>query len=203
MDMANYFPAGTGRLMFLSLIAMILTLSAANTASAQGASGWLPQIQVAGTYSYLRGKPDNSNPDLNLSGASESLAFSFSSRFSAVAEAGQYRFTDLPTGLSSTMYTYMFGPRMTLFRFGRFDTFGEVLVGGGRLDANSGAISAGENGLALTVGGGVDVPLRGRFTLRALQADYMLTRYNSEAGASATQNHLRISAGLVVRFGGR
>ena len=85
MDMANYFPAGTGRLMFLSLIAMILTLSAANTASAQGASGWLPQIQVAGTYSYLRGKPDNSNPDLNLSGASESLAFSFSSRFSAVA----------------------------------------------------------------------------------------------------------------------
>jgi len=180
----------------------LLIFSSTGTARAQGAFGWLPQIQIAGTYSFLRGKPDNTNSAMDLSGASESLSYNFTPRFSAVAEAGEYRFTGLTAGLSSTMYTYMFGPRMTFPRFGRVVPFAQALVGGGRLDASSGGISAGENALALAVGGGIDVPLRGRFTLRAVQADYLLTRYDSVAGRTVTQSHVRISAGLIVRFGG-
>ena len=71
----------------------LLIFSSTGTARAQGAFGWLPQIQIAGTYSFLRGKPDNTNSAMDLSGASESLSYNFTPRFSAVAEAGEYRFT--------------------------------------------------------------------------------------------------------------
>lgn len=176
------------------------------TARAQGAFDWLQKVQLTGTYSFLRGKPDNSNPHMNLSGASESLSYRFGGhfgeRFSAVAEVGEYRFTGLFPGLRSTMYTYLFGPRVTLPRYRRAVPFAQALIGGGRLDANSGGIFAGENALAAEVGGGIDVRLRGHFSLRAVQADYLLTRYDSMAGRSGTQNHVRISAGLIVRFGG-
>jgi hypothetical protein len=180
----------------------LLIFFATGTARAQGAFDWLQKVQLSGTYSFLRGKPDNANPDMNLSGASEALSYRIGWRFSAVAEAGEYRFTGLFPGLHSTMYTYLFGPRMAFPRYHRVVPFAQALVGGGRLDANSGGIFAGENAFAGEIGGGIDVPLRRHFSLRAVQADYLLTRYDSMAGRSATQNHVRISAGLLVRFGG-
>jgi hypothetical protein len=55
----------------------------------------------------------------------------------------------------------------------------------------------------MAIGGGLDWPLRHRFSIRLIEADYLLTRFDRVTGTSATQNDVRISAGLVFRFGSK
>ena len=52
----------------------------------------------------------------------------------------------------------------------------------------------------MTAGGGLDISLTRRIALRALEADYYLTRFDN--GVNDHQNNLRIAAGVIVRFGG-
>jgi len=100
------------------------------------------------------------------------------------------------------MYTYLFGPRMMFNRSGRAEPFAQILAGGGRLNASSRGIEAGENAFAIAFGGGLDIPLHSHFTIRVVEADYLVTRFANGSGSSATQNSFRLSAGLVFRFGG-
>jgi hypothetical protein len=97
----------------------------------------------------------------------------------------------------------LFGPRIVLGQSSRITPFAQVLLGGGRLNASSGSVNAGENGFAMAVGGGLDVPVHRHFAVRIVQAEYLMTRFDRVTGASATQNNVRISAGVVIRFGSR
>jgi hypothetical protein len=173
------------------------------TADAQQAPALTPQFEVSGTYSYVRANAANSGGGYNLNGGSASFTYNFSDRFAVVADGGIYRFGGLPSGIDSTMYTYLFGPRYNFRKVSRVTPFAEVLLGGGRLNASSGGISAGENGFSMAIGGGLDWPLRHRFSIRLIEADYLLTRFDRVTGTSATQNDVRISAGLVFRFGSK
>jgi outer membrane protein OmpA-like peptidoglycan-associated protein len=56
----------------------------------------------------------------------------------------------------------------------------------------------------MTAGGGLDITLTRHVALRLFQAEYAVTRFKdptSSAGQTAWQNDLRLSAGLVWRFG--
>lgn len=174
-----------------------------HTAHAQQASGTVPQLEVSGAYSYVRANPGNSSGGFNLNGGSGSLAYNFTDRFSAVGEFGGYRFTSLPAGLSSTMYTYLFGPRISLRKSSRVNPFAQALLGGGRINASASGVNAGENAFAMAIGGGADLGLSSHFAVRLIEADYLLTRFANVNGASSTQNDARISAGVVFRFGSR
>jgi hypothetical protein len=79
----------------------------------------------------------------------------------------------------------------------------QILAGGGRLNASSSGISAGENSFAIAVGGGLDLTIRHRLAIRVIETDYLLTRFAHPDGTSASQNNVRISTGLVFRFGAR
>ena len=182
-----------------AILAAGLFLSA--EAQAQRVLAPTPQFEVAGAYSYVRANSAGSSNSFNLQGGSGSLAYNLSDRFSAVADVGAYRFSGLPGGVDSTMYTYLFGPRIAFRKFVHLRPFAQVLLGGGRLNASSSGISAGENTFAMAAGGGFDVPIGRRFVLRPIQADYLLTRFPAPSGASASQNNLRLSAGLVLSFG--
>lgn len=173
------------------------------TACAQQDLVSTPQFEISGAYSYVRANAANSGGAFNVNGGSGSFAYSFNDSFSVVADGGAYRFSGLPNGLESTMYTYLFGPRMRFHKISHVIPFAQILLGGGRLNASSGGVNAGENGFSMTAGGGVDWPLHGHFAVRLAEADYLLTRFNRVDGSSATQNDLRISAGLVFRFGSR
>jgi hypothetical protein len=175
----------------------------AAAADAQQAPALTPQFEVSGTYSYIRANAANSGGGYNLNGGSASFAYNFSDRVALVADGGIYRFGGLPAGLDSTMYTYLFGPRFSFRKLSRVTPFAQVLLGGGRLNAGSAGISAGENGFSMAMGGGLDLPLRRRFSIRLIQAEYLLTRFDRVTGESATQNDVRISAGLVFRFGSK
>lgn len=187
----------------IAVLAGFLIGMAASSARCQQAPVATPQIEASASYSFVRANAANGGGGFNLNGGSASVAYNFSERFSAVADFGGYRFSGLPSGLTSTMYTYMFGPRMTLRRSSRVEPFAQVLLGGGRLNASASGVDAGENGFAMAAGGGVDVPFRRRFAIRVVQAEYLMTRFDRVDGSSATQNDVRISAGLVLRFGSK
>jgi Outer membrane protein beta-barrel domain len=175
----------------------------AGVADAQQASAQTPQFEVSGTYSYVRANAANSDGGYNLNGGSASFAYNFSDRVAVVADGGIYRFGGLPAGLDSTMYTYLFGPRFTFRKVRRVTPFLQVLLGGGRLNASSSGTTAGENAFSMALGGGIDLPFRHRFSFRVIQAEYLLTRFDRVTGASATQNDVRLSTGLVFRFGSK
>jgi hypothetical protein len=190
------------RLLALGCSMLIIFLA---TARAQQSSGAPPQLEVSGGYAYTHGVSD-SGLDFNLNGGTVSLAYNFHNRLAVVGDFGVYRFSDPGPGLTSTMYTYLVGPRVALRRSrseNRIVPFAQVLLGGGRLNASAGGVDAGENGFAMAVGGGLNVAAGRRFSIRLVEANYLLTRFNHPDGSSATQNNVRISAGIVFHFGNR
>lgn len=189
-------------------IVLLMVLTAAGCAvsapaRAQQAVGLVPQFEVAGEYSYIRANADNSNGGFNLNGGSASFAYNFSDRLSAVGEFSVARFSGLPATVTSTMYTYVFGPRVVLRKSGKWAPFAQALLGAGRLNASSGNVSAGENAFAMEIGGGLDLRLHSRWAVRLIEANYLLTNFASASGASATQNNVRVSGGVVFRFGSK
>ena len=57
-------------------------------------------------------------------------------------------------------------------------------------------MSLSDTALAAALGGGVDIKLNDAFAIRAVQADYLMTRFLDER-----QDNLRLSFGVVFRFG--
>jgi len=53
--------------------------------------------------------------------------------------------------------------------------------------------------LAANLGGGVDLHINRRFSVRLAEVDYMVTTFDNSV--NNRQNHLRVSSGIVVRFG--
>jgi hypothetical protein len=92
---------------------------------------------------------------------------------------------------SITEENFLFGPRVS-FSVGKFRPFAEGLFGGAHVSANNGVGS--DTSFATALGGGLDYkiirPLAWRF-----QGDYVQTRF-----FSTTQNNVRISTGIVLRF---
>jgi hypothetical protein len=55
----------------------------------------------------------------------------------------------------------------------------------------------------MTLGGGLDVKVHHHLAIRVIQAEYLMTKFeNLTTGTAATQNDMRLSAGIVFRFGG-
>jgi hypothetical protein len=88
-------------------------------------------------------------------------------------------------------HNFLFGPRVS-FSVGKFRPFAEGLFGGAHVNVNNGVGS--DNSFATALGGGIDYkiirPVAWRF-----QGDYLQTRL-----FGATQNNVRLSTGIVIRF---
>jgi len=98
-------------------------------------------------------------------------------------------------GADLQLYSILIGPRLT-FRTQRGNVFVHALVGGAQLRASAAGVDDHSAGLATAMGGGVDVRLTRRTSLRVIQTDYLLTEI-----AGKTQHNLRLSTGLVYRPG--
>jgi hypothetical protein len=92
---------------------------------------------------------------------------------------------------SVTEHNYLFGPRVSV-SVGKFRPFAEALFGASHVNVNNGVGS--DTSFATAIGGGLDYkiirPVAWRF-----QGDYVQTRF-----FSTTQNNVRISTGIVLRF---
>jgi len=80
--------------------------------------------------------------------------------------------------------------------FGIADGFNSVFPGGAESPTSSRA-----TGFAMQLGGGLDYKVRGRFSLRVLDAAYVRTQLPN--GTDDVQNTLRLGAGVVMRFNTR
>jgi len=101
-----------------------------------------------------------------------------------------------------TLTTFTAGPRVRV-PGKRVRTFGQALFGvahgsGSQFPSGNTLVSS-ANSFALDLGGGVDYSIGNRFSLRAVQLDYLRT--NLPNILSGWQNNLRIGVGVTVRFG--
>jgi len=156
-----------------------------------------------------------------LQGGSASFAYNFNKYLGLVADFGAYndtRFSPGPPpayGVVSSQggaLTYLLGPRLSFRKSDRFTPFVQVLFGAtnagpvGLTGCTSGACVplVSENTFAMTAGVGLDLKVSHHVAIRLVQAEYLLTRFgdaSTNTGVNVTQNNMRLSAGIVFRFG--
>jgi hypothetical protein len=161
-----------------------------------------PRMEIFGGYSYLR-LDDTLNDDRDLNGwnASVNQTIFFNWLGFKADFSGHYgdSIVAFGTGADLSTYLFLFGPQFTLRKSKRFQPFGHVLFGAVRSNLRS-SVSGGptvENtAFAMAAGGGLDVRVLDKLSVRLFQADYVLTRFNDD-----NQSSLRASTGLVLRFG--
>ncbi len=195
------------------------SLPATAIPQSRGADSNTPKAELFLGYSFVPAVPFSVGNRIDwLHGGSTSLALNVNRYLGLVADFGGYRANKFapPTGgfvdASANVFTYMFGPRLS-FRHDRAIPFVQALFGGVHASevTLSGCTGIGctplpsESAFAMTAGGGVDVTLTRHVALRVVQAEYLMTRFtdrSSSTGQKARQNDVRVSAGIVFRFGG-
>lgn len=184
---------------FLKVAGTLSLLFFASAADGQSLSG----ISIFGGYSYLSSDL-NPNGRSNLNGWNASIEGRVLPFIGIVADfSGQYGGLNgvscspvagvsiATCGGNVDQHNYLVGPRVSV-SVGRFRPFAEALIGVSHV--NGSALSTSNTSFSEAVGGGLDYRLA-PFVSARLQVDFLQTRF-----FSATQNDVRISTGLVLRF---
>jgi opacity protein-like surface antigen len=160
--------------------------------------------------------------DFNCAGGGGTLAYNFTSMFGIAADLGGCKYfgstISLGNKVSGSQFTYLFGPRITFRNASPFRPFFELNFGGDRLAVTcqnsatacvnaTGGNTYSKNAFALTVGGGFDIKINKKFSLRPIQAEYLYTRFGNQCALSVcnnnnNQNSFRLKSGIVVGWGG-
>jgi hypothetical protein len=179
--------------------------------------------EVTGNYSLVVYNPAKSIAgERDLNGGGGSLGFNFGEYLTMKAEFEGYTAATLtfhvtapPAGVNpgtfntkGDMFTYLFGPQFNAYT-GKTRLFGEALFGGAYTNtyanffkaAGVTGLSASNNGFAMVIGGGVDIPFSKRMAFRPVQFDYFLTRYEWKSLGINNQSNFRYQAGILYAFG--
>lgn len=155
---------------------------------------------VAVEYSYIRANPSTPGPafpSFNANGGSASFTYSRNSSYGLMGEFSGYHIGSIGAATVNTnLFTYMFGPQVYFHRYRRFTPFVQDLFG----VAHTNTFGTARNSFAMAVGGGVDVPFRGRVSLRFGPVDYLLSEFPETGTGRRAQNNLRVSGGVRYRF---
>ena len=188
-----------------------------------------PRLEIPMYYSYMRYNPENSNivSSFSLNGGGGGITFFFNHFLGVTAEFNGYGSTTqtftfpavpnspCPTGCrvrsSGDLFTYNFGPVLK-YRSGKWEPFVEALGGGAHSNTYSnlasacalsctGTLTPSNNAATFIIGGGLDIVLNHRISIRAAQVDYVLTRFgNNFTRGNNNQNNLRYNGGVVFHF---
>ena len=169
----------------------------------------VPRYELAGMYDYVNFSPGDPFGNFNMQGGSGSFAYNASRWLGLVAEIGGYKgdrnlfpISGSNGGVSTTLNTYLFGPRLNWRKFDHFVPFGEFLVGGAHGSSPLIGGTDTQNSFELATGGGLDIVLTRNIAWRFAQLDYLMTNFSGQGlGASSRQNNFRAGTGLVVRWG--
>ena len=188
-----------------------------------GSNFGVPRLELFLGYSYVRAVPAlaDGNRLVWLNGGSTSVAFNMNRYLGLVGDFGAYtnsqmRFTGAYTSTldvdnpNIAVLSYLFGPRLSFRQHDRFTPFAQALFGG--VHANRVTLKGcttnctllpAQDSFAMTAGGGLDLRVHRHIAIRLIQAEYLMTRFPSyTTGSAGTQNDMRLSAGVVFRFGG-
>jgi outer membrane protein OmpA-like peptidoglycan-associated protein/opacity protein-like surface antigen len=189
----------------------------------EGLNRGTPKVELFLGYSYLRAVPTLAagNRLVWLNGGSASIAFNINRYLGIVADVGDYTNSEIlfqgaygatidVDNADGGVLSYLAGPRLSFRNHSRVTPFMQVLFGGARASevTVSGCTSGCtllplENKFAWTGGGGLDIRVHRHFAVRLIQAEYLMTNFvNHNTGISELQNDMRLSSGIVFRFGG-
>lgn len=176
-----------------------------------------PRVDLFGGYFFMNFGSGFSSTLRQLAGLTSSEdtngwaasgTYNVNRDFGATAEfSGQYGGN---FGLTNGVYTrvheynFLFGPTVSYRNKSRFTPFAHALIGPTRVTAlPSSRLAPPEvstNAFGMEFGGGADVKLYKRLSLRLGQFDYLRTYFSSGYfNGSTSQNSFRYSTGLVVR----
>ncbi|HMH16474.1 MAG TPA: hypothetical protein VK578_25465 [Edaphobacter sp.] len=162
-------------------------------------------IAVSINYTAMIGNsPPGSCGCFLLNGGSSEGMFHVWRNVSAVAQITGSHTGHIPNSIQGlSLMTYMGGPRYSFLIGHRVTAYGQFLAGGAhgfdsyfpRNDASS--TGAGDS-LAIAPGGGFEVGVRSWLSVRAVEAEYLMTRLPN--ATDTDQHNLRVSSGVVFRF---
>jgi outer membrane immunogenic protein len=193
---------------FFLLSVMAALLDAQFAANAQPAARpTQSRADLALDYTYVHSNaPPGGCGCFNLNGGSATFGWQIGHSHIAivgdvsVAEAGKIS----STGYGLTLSTFTAGARYQ-FRLAHspLHPFGQVLAGvahgsGSLVDGQNPSVSNSGGTFAGNAGGGVDLNLTHRLSIRLVEADDVATTFNN--GDNDHQNNLRLSSGLVFHF---
>jgi opacity protein-like surface antigen len=190
-----------------------------------------PKVETSPAFMFIRtptsftipgsspvGPGQSFNESFNCAGAGGTIAYNLTSLVGIAADMGGCKYFGenipaLSSKISGSDFTYMFGPRLTFRSASPFRPFVELNFGGNRLSlsCNSNTACSGtsysKNAFALTVGGGFDIKINKKFSLRPIQAEYLYTRFGNNCNLELcsnnnNQNSFRLKSGFVVGWGG-
>jgi hypothetical protein len=141
-------------------------------------------FDVSGGYSYLRFR---GSPAGNFNGWGVGAQYKFRSWLGAVVDIGDDYGS--PTGVSSSVRTFLFGPQVSFPA--RISPFAHVLLGAGHFSQGS----FGDTSLSEGYGAGIDAKILPSISWRVFQGDVIHTHF-----FGTTQNDLRLSTGIVIHF---
>jgi opacity protein-like surface antigen len=189
-----------------------LVLACSFTANAQGD---FSKLDISAGYSYLRFQFPIAG--FNANGGSGQVTYNVNSLIGITGDFGGYHVGQTNFNGSGTIFTYLFGPKITVRR-GNWSPFLEGLFGGAWLGAGiaecndarvrrqqeggCGGINSSANAFSLAFGGGVDYKATSRISIRLFDVDYLLTRFNAVqiGGTNNDQSNVRVTTGVVIHF---
>lgn len=210
-----------------------LLLLTVGTALAQGE---YPKVETSPAFMYIRSSPNitnafsfngqqfNGSNSFNCAGGGGTIAYNLTSMLGIAADLGGCKFFGDTLGIPGTkingsQFTYLFGPRLTFRNSSPFRPFFELNFGGDRLAATCksssvrclNAVGGGtysKNAFAMTVGGGFDIQLSKRISLRPVQVEYLYTRFGNSCAFAVcnnnnNQNAFRLKSGIVIAWGAK
>lgn len=189
----------------ITLSAMTLPDRGVAAASAEVGAG---ATEFALDYTFVRSNaPPSECGCFPMNGASVSIAQPFGShQYSAVFDATIEHASGISAGdYGLTLSVFTVGLRYRPWPESPWSPFGEVLLGashasGSLVEGNTPAAQDGSLRFASNIGGGIDYWLSPQWSIRVLEADYLLTTYDNRT--DNRQNNLRLSVGAAFHFGG-
>ncbi|HLW79514.1 MAG TPA: hypothetical protein VKU44_07930 [Terriglobia bacterium] len=168
------------------LVTLVLFLGV--TAMAQDT----PKAEVYGGYSHL--VADFSNTTFNLNGGEFGLTENVNSWFGGMVDIGAQFGTR--NGFNVNSEQYLYGPVFSYRKLSSFTPSAHILLGAIRGSQGFAGISQSDTKFAAAFGGALQFKLTDMVSIRAIQADYLMSRF-----LSTHQNNIRLSAGIVLTFG--
>ena len=157
-------------------------------ASGPASSDPFPRGELFGGYSYFYSNAGQSGNSFN--GAAGSITENIRPWFGGVLDFS----TQWHAGGNVTTFAY--GPVFSYRKDPKITPFVHFLGGGVRGSVGYLGVSKAETTWGLMAGGGVDVKVTRSLAVRVFQADYVFSHFSG-----VHQDNMRVSVGLVYRFG--
>lgn len=207
------------------LLSLVMLMMTSLSVMAQGATTQeTPKTEYSAGYNYLR------MADQNYNGFNTSMTYNLNKSVGIVSDFNKFYAQDNIFGISTpnllspgqtavrgsapeSIYTLMFGPRLSLNKNGRITPFAETLIGLDHIDERFQTVAGTTKGDAILndrhnsfasfaskIGGGLDINATRHITFKALEADYLFLNNVKNGSGIDSQNGLQLSSGVTFHF---